>query len=138
MPQKPSSEENFKILEKLPEELKEVLFSLDTADNIADICEKFKVPAGKISLVAGTTGKVLSKTLPLGDFQKTLKEEVGLEGSVAKNVSDEINFRIFSKVKESLAPTPIKNVPGGIISLPSAEETPKRPPSKDSYREKIE
>ena len=42
MYKKVSSDENFKILENLPGDLKDILFLPDTADHIGNVCEKFK------------------------------------------------------------------------------------------------
>jgi len=135
MYKKVSSDENFKILENLPGDLKDILFLPDTADHIGNVCEKFKVPGEKISLVAKTIGEVLSKTLPLENFQEALEKEAGLEKNIAKNVSDEINFRIFSQVRESLAPAVPKAQPEEKVSSRPPEE--RRPKGSDFYREPI-
>ncbi len=137
MQKKINSGKTFRILEKLPENLKEVLFSLDTADHIGNICKKFNVPAEKISLIAETIGDVLSKTLPLEDFEKTLEKRTGLKKGQAEDVSREANFRIFSQVRESLTTTAQKVLPEKKGSTP-AERLSKRPLGKDIYREKIE
>jgi len=132
-------EQFWKLYEKLPEELKEAVFSEETAETIWDICERNEVE--KISEVAEYVGQVLLGVLPPEDFQETLEKELKLEKDLAKKVSQEINRFIFYPVKASLeelykieiAP-PAK--PTGIT--PPPEEKPPVPPGEDIYREPIE
>jgi len=132
-------EQFWKLYEKLPEELKEAVFSEETAETIWDICERNEVE--KISEVAEYVGRVLLGVLPPEDFQEILEKELKLEKDLAKKVSQEINRFIFYPVKASLeelykieiAP-PAK--PTGIT--PPPEEKPPVPPGEDIYREPIE
>jgi len=139
MPKEYTREQLWKLYEKLPEELKEAIFSAETADNIWNICEKNKIE--KVSKVAEYVGQVLHGVLPPEDFQETLEKELKLEKDLAKKAAQEIDRFIFYPVKTSLeelykieiAP-PAK--PTGIT--PPPEEKPPAPPSKDTYREPIE
>jgi len=137
MPKKLNPEETFKILENLPKDLKEAMFAPDTADHIANICEKFEVPGEKFSLVASAVGDVLSRMTPVEEFPKVLEKEIGLRKEQAENVAQEIDFRIFSQVRESLATAVPKAVPEAKISTvaPAAEQPPKKPSGPDIYRE---
>jgi len=141
-----------KLYEKLPEELKEVIFSAETADNIWNTCEKNGIEIGKVSEVAELVGNVLLGLLPPEEFQTTLERELKLKKDVAKTVAQEINRFIFFPVKESLAvlygkeliPIAGKTAPvapkiktekeSGERSGPLPEVSPKA----DTYREPIE
>lgn len=121
----------FEILEKLPEEIKEVLFSGETADSIYNICKKEGVPNQKIAPVAKYVGHVLIGALSAGDFQKTLEKDVGLEKAVAERINQQINKNFFLLVGESIAEEKA-------AEIEEAAPAPKKPPTKDIYREQVE
>ena len=137
-------EQLWKLYEKLPEELKEAVFSEETANSIGDICERNGIEE-KISEVAKYTGRVLLGILPPDEFQTALEKEARLAKDKAKRVAQEINRFIFYPVKESLAslyktgapPTPLET-----RLAPPIEETPPTQEEKseeaDVYREPIE
>jgi len=145
MPKKYTNKESWKLFEKLPEELQEVIFSVETANNIWNICERNRVD--EISKVAKYVGNVLLGVLPPDEFQETLEKEMGIEKDLAKKVAQEINRFIFYPVKPLLeelykteiAPPakPTKITPPPEATAPP-EEIPKAPPREDVYREPIE
>jgi hypothetical protein len=147
MPEEYLREQLWKLYEKLPEELKEAIFSVETADNIGNICQRNKVPDAKVPEVARYTGRVLMGLLPPKELEAVLAKEVKLKTEVAKNVAREINRFVFFPVKEVLSQlyeieiTPPAR-PKGAVELaerpvPEAEEEEK-PKKEDIYRETIE
>lgn len=152
MPEEYLREQLWKLYEKLPEELKEAIFSSETADNIDSICKRNEVEEKKVPEVAKYTGRVLMGLLPPDEFEKTLIKDVKLKGEVAKNVTREITRFIFFPVKEVLsqvykieitpaagtkkiAPEALPKKPVPETPAPSEEEKPK---GADVYRESIE
>lgn len=131
-----SPEQLWPLYEKLPEDLKEAIFSEKTANLIHDICTKNGMEK-EMSEVAKYTGYVMLGLLPPDEFQKTLKEELKLKNDLAKKVALEITRFIFFPVKESLeAIYKIK------IEKPArpaqAPERAAEKPKKDIYRETLE
>lgn len=141
MPVKYTREQFWKLYEKLPQELKDVLFDEKTSDNIYDVCEKNKVLENHDQIV-DYVGQVLIGVLPLTDFQNVLEQELKLKKDVAKKVSQEINRFVFYPVKASLEE--LYNIeinpPAKPTKItPPPEEKPAPPPSKeDTYREQVE
>ena len=141
MPEEYTREQLWKLYEKLPGELKEAIFSVETADNIYDICQRNNIEDDRISEIARYTGRVLLGILPLDEFQETLEKELKLKKDKAKKVVQEINRFIFYPVKNSLEEiykAPITPPPAGPKVAPLPEEKPKAPPREDVYREPIE
>ncbi|MCD6528228.1 hypothetical protein J7K44_01155 [bacterium] len=145
-------EQLWKLYKKLPEELKDAIFSEDTANSIGEICERNGIEE-KTSEVARYTGRVLLGILPPDEFQTALEKEVGLVKDKAKKVAREINRFVFYPVKESLVslyrteipPARTPSVPPPEIKPPSLKEEglsiPKEKPEEkrvDIYREPIE
>lgn len=133
-----TEEQILKILNKLPEDLKGAFFSVETAEKIREACEKYEIPAKKITFIASYVGQVLLGVLSPDELEKTLEKEAGLKKDIAQGVSQQIYRYIFFPVKESLAalsgaakietPKPTTSVP----STPSAPPSPSKP---DIYRE---
>ena len=144
MPEEYPKEELQKIYEALPNDLKEVLFSEKTADDIHDVCVENGLEEKNLEL-AKYTGYVLLGLLSPNDFEKTLEEKLGLKNDLAKKVSQEITRLVFIPLKTSLeALYKIKIEPPAEPSEELAEEElpkkekPKKRAGKDVYRETIE
>jgi hypothetical protein len=139
-----TQEQLWKLYQKLPDELKEAIFSSETADDIYDICLRNGIEDDRISEIARYTGRVLLGILPLDEFQKTLEKEIKLEEDKAKKVAREIDRFIFYPVKTSLEEIyKIEIAPPAkpkVTPPPKPpEEKPKAPPKEeDVYREPIE
>lgn len=141
-----TSEELWKLYEKIPQELKEAIFSEKTSEIIWDICLRNEVEDERISEIALYTGRVLLGILPPDEFQKTLEKEINIQKEVAKNIALEINRFIFYPVKpelEQLYTTEITPLAKPTEVTPPKEE--KKPELKseeiskeDVYREPIE
>lgn len=143
MPKKYTTEQFWKLYEKLPEELQEAIFSQETADNIWDICEKNNIQ--EVSKVADYAGQTLLGILPPEDFQETLEKELNFKKDLAKKVTQEINRFIFYPVrinleqlyKTEIAPVGKTTDAGGILPLEEKTTAPSLG-GKDTYREPVE
>ena len=141
-----NKEQFWKLYEKLPEELKEAVFSENTANDIFHVCEKNEVSEEKIPEIAKCAGHVLLGILPPDKFQETLEKELKLKAETAKKVAQEINRFIFYPVKSSLeelfkieiTPAAKPKVAKRAEAAPPAEEKPSVPQKEDAYRELIE
>ena len=141
-----SEKQLWDLFDKLPDDLKDAIFSEDTADSIFSICQRYKVEDKKISKVAELAGNSLMGLLPPDELQVSLEEEVALDPETAKKVSQEINRFIFYPVKRTLSSFyEIEFAPGGKIMKLSPEKKEKKkiesakekPSTKDIYREPI-
>jgi len=140
MPKKYTSEQFWKLYEKLPQELKGAIFSEETAESILDICSRNGIEDERISEIARHIGRVLLGILPPTDFQETLEEELSLEREIAKGISEEVERYIFHPVKAELEEIYKIEVapparPTGVA--PPPEEKPLAASRRDIYREPI-
>ena len=97
-----TSEQFWKLYEKLPQELKNAVSSEETGDYIYDICKKNNA-LEKLEEIVKYVGQVFAGLLPPEDFQQALGKKVKLKKDIAREVAHEINRFIFFPVKESLA-----------------------------------
>ena len=114
------------IYETLPNEIKRVFFSVDTANAITNISELNDID-DTIPIVRSVT-YVLLGLLPLNLLADTLKEDLKINKDLAKKVAMELEHFIFNSIKPELD------------KLYNTETKRPEPEIKkdDSYREPIE
>ena len=146
MTKKYTSEQFWKLYEKLPQELKDVLFAEETGNNIFEICKRNKVEED-LEAIVDYVGQVLVGVLPPEEFSEILEKDLGLKKEVVKKVAQEINRFVFYPVKPSLEQlykmeiTPsekIEGKPSFAKTTEDKEEKPTKPAEEDVYRELIE
>jgi len=126
-----------KLYEKLPERLKEAVFSEEVANNIANISEQNNLEKEKSLKLAKYVGYVFLGILPPNELEGILIKDLATDNNSAKKISDEIKQIVFSPLKKDLETL------YGSFNVP--ESSPKPAPfvkkgklDKDTYREPIE
>lgn len=139
------------IYEKLPEELQEAIFSVETADAVYNACMAQNIVDERGNKVAELTGQVLMGLLLPEDFQKSLEKEGGIKKEAATNIARDITRFVFFPVKESLrqlhtitegpspaAPQAQKKAVSATAAPAQEAQTPAAPKKEDVYRESFE
>lgn len=125
------------LYQKLPAELRSLIFSAETAEKIGLICEKNSIKDSQaISTIANHVGYVLHGVLPPDEIQSVLEKEANLKNDVAGKITEDIIQIILSPVKPSLE----KIYKTKIVSKKSAEKPEEKTEQlkKDTYREIVE
>jgi len=142
-----AQEEIDKALEKLPEELKDAIFSMETADTLWKIGERYHVMDKRYSEITKYVAYVLLGLLLPSEFQGILEKELKLQKQLAKDITRDVNRFIFYPVKlalEQIYSMEIQVSAKIVTPQPAAEgetqtEKPKQEPrGPDTYREPIE
>ncbi|MFA5432388.1 MAG: hypothetical protein WC319_05880 [Candidatus Paceibacterota bacterium] len=104
MEEQETSEETFwKTYEKLPDNIKEALFSEENFNVITSICEKNGITDEETkSQLTKYIGKTLMGLLPIREFPIILELELNLDTEIARNVSWDVDSKIFSHLRISL------------------------------------
>ncbi|MDD5145438.1 MAG: hypothetical protein PHF44_01105 [Candidatus Pacebacteria bacterium] len=137
-------EEINKLIDELPEDIKETLFSLETADTINNASKMYELEDEEITELTDCVALTLLGIIPLSDFQKTIKERAKLTDSLAKTISQQITRLIFYPVKNSLEELQKIETSSGAKSEKTLnkqtgqDKEPFKPSGKDVYREPIE
>ena len=142
-----SKEQLNNLFDQLPEELQETIFSLDTSENILNVCRTYGLLSEEVGQISECVGQVLMGLLPPSDFQKEIQGRVGIPEVLAGAVTREINRFIFYPVKPSLeeiykieistSETPVEKAKQAEETEKTGEQT-EIPQKKDVYREPIE
>ncbi|MDP3995817.1 MAG: hypothetical protein Q8P74_01030 [bacterium] len=133
-----TQEEFWKLYEKLSQELKDAIFSGETAEHIGNICKRYNIEGGTVFEVAERTRNVLLGLLPPNDLRATLEEELKLEKEIAEKVSKEIGRFIFYPVKPELEQLyGVEKTNDGEMSAGRVEQKQNKTAGEDRYREVI-
>ncbi len=146
MLEKYTSEQFWKLYNKLPQELKGALFAEEMGNDIYEICERNDVLDQHKQILA-LVSRVLLGTLPPKEFEEMLKKELKLTKETIKKVVQEINRFIFYPVRPSLEElyrieilpsSPKESITGTEEPVSQSEKEESASPRKDTYRETLE
>jgi len=150
MPPKYTQEQLDKIYEKLPEELKEAMFSMETAKEIGETCESYGIRDNRVGEIADHVGYVLLGLLLPQEFAETLEKEIKLPRVLAQAIARDLNRLVFYPVKpalEQLHQIEIKVITKVVTPEPEEERKEQSPEQQkikqqerpdDPYREELE
>ncbi|MBI4101374.1 MAG: hypothetical protein HY443_00225 [Candidatus Nealsonbacteria bacterium] len=142
-----SPEKLAELFEKLPEELRETIFSVETAEAIRNACETYGIEDERVGKIGELAGKVLMGLLLPEEFPEKLESEVGLPKVLSQVIGREINRFVFYPVKpalEQLNKIEIAESTAegrGKVALKEEKEKPLTPPApagEDRYREEVD
>ncbi len=102
MPTQYTKDELWKIFEALPLELKQAVFSEETADTIQETCQRNNIPEEQMGKIAGIVGDSLMGLLHPEDLAQAIINETGLPPDQAIGVARDINRLIMFPVKSYL------------------------------------
>lgn len=93
----------WKTYEKLPDNIKEALFDEENFNIVSEICEANELSEEETkSQLMKYVGKTLMGLLPIKEFPIILELDLDLDTEKARNISSDIDRRIFSHLRISL------------------------------------
>ncbi|TSD02804.1 MAG: glyoxal or galactose oxidase [Parcubacteria group bacterium Greene0714_36] len=129
--------------EKLPDALKDAIFSTEIADKIFETGKKNGLTVEKIGFLAEETGRVILGLTRPNEFVGLLAERLGTNTDAAQKIASDVNHQIFFPLREVLKSTHQVDVGEAVIPrsavapLPidlrknSLTTEPQRPPLVD-------
>ncbi|MDP1629320.1 MAG: hypothetical protein Q8L57_01730 [bacterium] len=87
------------VYQRLPEDLKNALFSEINALFIRQTAAKFKLPPEKIPNMADAVGLVMMGLLPPQNLDDEIKNTLNIDGQKSRAIAEEINFKVFSPIR---------------------------------------
>jgi len=138
--------------EDLPQDLKNVLSSINTSITIENIATKYRLNEEKTAMLIQLVGLVILGFVNSGNMKEEMKETIGVSPQFIPLIADEIYQKIFLPVKDSMQkimavtpqvvkpaipilPTSPVPAPAPIPISPAPQPTAPTPRSVDEYRE---
>lgn len=102
MPNRYSKNKIFENYEKLPEELKDALTSVNISDQLFEIGKKFNLTVEKMGLMAEEIGYIILGFTKPQEFTSLLQKNLEVDTEIAGYIASEINHKIFFPLREAL------------------------------------
>lgn len=102
MPNRYPKDEIFEHYEKLPEELKDALTSVNISDQLFEIGKKINLTVEKMGLMAEEIGYVILGFTKPQEFTSLLQKNLEVDIELASQIASEINRKIFLPLREAL------------------------------------
>lgn len=87
---------------ELPEDVQKAIFSAESAEIIQKVGQDHKLNVRQIGILADETGLLMLGINPPSDFVKNLNKRLETDKEATQKIAQEINTRIFAKIRESL------------------------------------
>lgn len=91
--------------QKLPDILKEAIFSAEVAEKLFEIGKKNGLTIEKVGFMAEETGRVILGLTRPSEFAGVLAERLGVSADAAQKIASDINHQIFFPLREALKQT---------------------------------
>lgn len=89
-------------IKNLPEDVKNAIFSINSAEIIKNVGEKHGLHIDKIGDLGAETGYVMYGITPPKDFVTSLAKKLSLPEDKARAIAQDVNEQIFRPIRESL------------------------------------
>jgi len=126
-----SREQLQKIYLTLPQNLKEAIFSVENAEKIQQIAQRYQIPIQNLPKLASATGQVLLTVLAVEKLISSLEIELDIDRNTAQKIVQDIKQEIFSPVMPILTKIQQESFPKPIPSPPSSPPSPTPPRPKN-------
>jgi len=91
--------------QKLPDVLKDAMFSADVSDLVFEIGKKHGLSIDKIGLLADEIGYIIVGLARPSEFSKNLAQALGTDENQTREIAAEVNHQIFFPLREALKKT---------------------------------
>ncbi|MFA5987625.1 MAG: hypothetical protein WC797_03180 [Candidatus Paceibacterota bacterium] len=98
----PTSEQVNNRFDKLPEDLKDAILSVDTANIMLTVGQGHQLHVDQIGEMADEAGLVLMGFTPPTQFVGNISRRLKVDRLVANEIANDINEKLFVKVRDSL------------------------------------
>jgi len=115
-------EEKLKLLEKLPQQLQDLLYSEDTGAFLLYLGQKYDLPDEKVHLLSKLVADVVLRIVPITSLTQEINSKITSDAQAATNLAQELNIELLAPVTAPAPSAPATPAP-----------TPPRP--ADEYRE---
>ncbi len=139
-------EEKLKLVEKLPQQLQDLLYSEDTGAFLLYLGQKYSLPDEKVRLLSKLVGDVVLKIVPITSLAQEINSKITSDAQAAMNLTQELYAELLAPVMAAPSIPPTPATPATPVApaptstplsprpvVPPTASTPARP--VDKYRE---
>ena len=123
-------EEKLKLVEKLPQQLQDLLYSEDTGAFLLYLGQKYNLSDEKVRLLSKLVGDVILGIVPITSLAQEINSKITSNPQAAMNLAQELNTELLAP-----AMMPIPSVAPPAVSKVEPPTTPIPAKPVDEYRE---
>jgi len=132
-------EEKLKLVEKLPQQLQDLLYSEDTGAFLLYLGQKYNLPDEKVSLLSKLVADVVLKIVPITSLAQEINSKITSDAQAAMNLAQELYAELLAPVITAPSAPPVP----ATLTPTTPKTTPPTPPYQegekreavDQYRE---
>jgi len=125
----------------LPNEIKEAMLKIETADIVRTIGNKYALHVDQVGELADEIGLVMLGLTRPNEFVTHIIARIGVDHIVAEAIAKEVNEQIFLKIRESLQELPgdsaVTKLNGDVEPIPASPPPPETLPTDLPNRDEI-
>ena len=118
-------EEKLKLVEKLPQQLQDLLYSEDTGAVLLYLGQKYNLPDEKVRLLSKLVADVVLKIVPITSLAREINSKITSDAQAAMNLAQELYAELLAPVMAapSIPPTPVMPAAPAPTLAPAAPKT---------------
>jgi len=125
-------EEKLKLVEKLPQQLQDLLYSEDTGAFLLYLGQKYNLSDEKVRLLSKLVADVVLGITPITSLAQEINSKITSDAQAAMNLAQELNTELLAPVMAPMPSTPVTPVPTPATMPPTPSI---QIPTTDQYRE---
>ncbi len=130
-------EEKLKLVEKLPQQLQDLLYSEDTGAFLLYLGQKYNLPEEKIRLLSKLVADVVLKIIPITSLAREINSKITSDAQAAMNLAQELNTELLAPVITAPSAPPVPATPAAPTPAPAIPKTTptQSPPYQEGEKE---
>lgn len=95
-------EQLHELLKKLPQDMQDAIFSSEVAEILLSLGKKYGLSLDKVGELSDETENIILGLSHPRDFIPALEKSLGVNREIARQIAQEVNTLVFSRIRESL------------------------------------
>ncbi len=128
-------EEKLKLVEKLPQQLQDLLYSEDTGAFLLYLGQKYNLPDEKVRLLSKLVADVVLKIVPITSLAQEINSKITSDAQAAMNLAQELYAELLASAMVSAPSAPAASAPTPVAATPKT--TSPTPPYQGEEKGKV-
>jgi hypothetical protein len=117
-------EEKLKLVEKLPQQLQDFLYSEDTGAFLLYLGQKYNLPDEKVRLLSKLVADVVLGIVPITSLAQEINSKITFDIQAAMHLAQELNIELLAPVMTPMPSAPVMPAPATEMASPTPTTVP--------------
>ncbi|MCX6813002.1 MAG: hypothetical protein NTV77_00700, partial [Candidatus Azambacteria bacterium] len=130
-------EEKLKLVEKLPQQLQDLLYSEDTGAFLLYLGKKYNLPDEKIRLLSKLVADVILRITPITSLAQEINSKITSDTQAAMNLAQELNTELLAPVMAAPSAPQAPAMPSAPVAPATPKTTSPTPPYQGGEKREV-